>query len=182
MVGSTNIGKFVIAGVERAMVCPRLFDPEGQSSAMPGSPMKSRVQSPAPSVPTLLNPRFWILVLGMLTLLSAGSARVFAQSPNSYYKQGQAAEAREDFDAAFQDYQKAYSMSPKNVSFRAAFYRVRFTDAAMHVTKGRNLLAAGDEQGALVGIPARRRDRSQQRGGAAGDREDPQQPRATACG
>ena len=40
-------------------------------------------------------------------------------------------------------------MSPKNESFRAAFYRVRFTDAAMHVTKGRNLLASGNEEGAL---------------------------------
>ncbi len=131
------------------MVCPPPFNSEGQSSAMPGSPMKSRVQSPAPSVPTLLNPRFWILVIGMLTLLSSGSARVFAQSPNSYYKQGQAAEARDDFDTAYQDFQKAFSMSPKNESFRAAYYRVRFTDAAMHVTKGRNLLAAGNEEGAL---------------------------------
>ena len=41
-------------------------------------------------------------------------------------------------------------MSPSNASYRAAFYRARFTDAAMHVTKGRNLLAAGNEEGALV--------------------------------
>ena len=41
-------------------------------------------------------------------------------------------------------------MAPKNEVYRTAYYRVRFTDAAMHVTKGRNLLAAGDEQGALV--------------------------------
>ena len=74
--------------------------------------MKSRVQSPAPSVPAVLNPRFWILVLGILTLLPAGSTRVFAQSANSYYKQGQAAEARDDFDTAFQNFEKAYSMSP----------------------------------------------------------------------
>lgn len=131
------------------MVCPPPFDPEGQSSAMPGSPMKSRVQSPAPSVPTLSNPRFRILVVGILALLTVGSTRVFAQSANSYFKQGQGAESRDDFDTAFQDYQKAFSMSPKNETFRAAFYRVRFSDAAMHVTKGRNLLAAGNEEGAL---------------------------------
>jgi general secretion pathway protein D len=93
--------------------------------------------------------RFSILVFGILTLLSVSSTSVFAQSANRYFKQGQSAEARDDFDTAFQDYQKAYSMSPKNESFRAAFYRVRFTDAAMHVTKGRNLLAAGNEEGAL---------------------------------
>ncbi len=132
------------------MVCPRPFSSEGQSSAMPGSPMKSRVQSPAPSVPALSSPRFWILVAGIFALLSMDSAGAFAQSANTYYKRAQAAESRDDFDTAFQDYQKAYSMSPNNESFRAAFYRVRFTDAAMHVTKGRNLLAAGNEEGALV--------------------------------
>ena len=132
------------------MVCPCPFSPDGQSSAKPGSPMKSRAQSPAPSVPFVLNPRFWILAAGILTVLAAGSARASAQSANSYYKQGQAAEARDDFDTAFQDFQKAFSMMPKNQSFRAAYYRVRFTDAAMHVTKGRNLEAAGNEEGALT--------------------------------
>ena len=47
-------------------------------------------------------------------------------------------------------FQKAYEMAPKNQVYRTAYYRVRFTDAAMHVTKGRNLVASGDEQGALV--------------------------------
>jgi len=112
--------------------------------------MKSRVQSPAPSVAAFSNPRFWILVAGILAFLSLGSTRALAQSANSYYKQGQAAESRDDFDTAFQDFQKAYSMSPKNASYRSAFYRVRFTDSAMHVTKGRNLMAAGNEEGALV--------------------------------
>jgi len=73
-----------------------------------------------------------------------------AQSAKTYYKRGQAAEARDDVDAAFEDYQKAFSMSPKEEVYKAAFYRVRFTDAAQHVTKGRNLLASGDEQGALT--------------------------------
>jgi general secretion pathway protein D len=150
LVGSTNIGKFAIAGVERAMACPCAYDLKDQSSTMLGSPMKSRVQSPAPSVPAFSNPRIWILAVGIFSLLCAGSASVSAQSANTFYKRAQAAEAREDIDAAFQDYQKAFSMSPKNESFRASFYRLRFTDAAMHVTKGRNLLAAGNEEGALT--------------------------------
>jgi general secretion pathway protein D len=112
--------------------------------------MKSRVQSSALSVAVLSKIRFWILVAGVFALLGAGSASVFAQSANTYYKQGQAAEARDDFDAAYQNFQKAFSMAPKNEAYRTAYYRVRFTDASMHVTKGRNLLAAGDEQGALV--------------------------------
>ncbi len=112
--------------------------------------MKSRVQSPAPSAFLLSKARFWIVVVGVFALFAVGSASTMAQSPNSYYKRGQAAEAREDFDTAYQNYQKAFSLAPKNEVFKTAYYRVRFTDAAQHVTKGRNLLGSGDEQGALV--------------------------------
>jgi general secretion pathway protein D len=99
---------------------------------------------------TLSSARRSMLIAGVIALLAIGSGTVYAESANTYYKRGQNAEAREDFDAAVQNYQKAYSMVPKNQNFRAAYYRVRFTDAAMHVTKGRNLDAAGDEQGALT--------------------------------
>ena len=37
---------------------------------------------------------------------------------------GQAAETRDDFDAAYQDFQKAFSMQPKNEVFKTEFYRV----------------------------------------------------------
>jgi general secretion pathway protein D len=112
--------------------------------------MKSRLKFPASHVPFSLKARHWILFASVFALLGVGSANVSAQSANTYYKQGQAAEARDDFDAAYQNFQKAFSMQPKNEAYKTAYYRVRFTDAAMHVTKGRNLLAAGDEQGALV--------------------------------
>ena len=112
--------------------------------------MKSRLESSARSVPFVSKFRHCILIAGVFALLGAGSARVFAQSANTYYKQGQAAEARDDFDAAYQNFQKAFQLSPKNEAYRTAYYRVRFTDASMHVTKGRNLLASGDEQGALA--------------------------------
>jgi general secretion pathway protein D len=112
--------------------------------------MKSRLQSPTPTAFFLSKSRFWIGFVGVFVILAVGSASAAAQSPNSYYKRGQAAEAREDFDAAYQNYQKAFSLAPKNEVFKTAYYRVRFTDAAQHVTKGRNLLASGDEQAALV--------------------------------
>ena len=112
--------------------------------------MKSRVQSPAISAHLSSAARFWIVLAGAMALLAGGSASVMAQSAKSYYKRGQAAEARDDFDAAFQDFQKAYSMSPKDEVYKTAFFRVRFTDASLHVTKGRNLLSSGDEQGALT--------------------------------
>src|SRR4029079_135424 len=119
-------------------------------SQTPGSPMKSRVLFPAHSVSVLSKARLWILFAGVLAIVCAGSTEIFAQSPKSFYKRGQDAEAREDYDGAYQNFQKAYSMAPKNEVYRTAYLRVRFTDAAMHVTKGRTLAANGDEQAALV--------------------------------
>lgn len=119
-------------------------------SPTPGSPMKSRVLFPAHSASVVSKARFWIIFAGVLAFLCTGSAEIFAQSAKTYYKRGQAAESREDYDAAFQNFQKAYSMSPKDEVYRTAYYRLRFTDGAMHVTKGRNLASSGDDQGALV--------------------------------
>ena len=112
--------------------------------------MKSRVVVSAHSASVFSNTRFWVLIAGVSALFAIGSSNVFAQSASTYYKDGQSAEARDDFDAAFQNYQKAFSMAPKNEAYKTAYYRVRFTDASMHVTKGEHLLASGDEQGALV--------------------------------
>jgi general secretion pathway protein D len=75
---------------------------------------------------------------------------VRAQSANSYFKNGESAEAREDYDAAFDNYQKAYAKNPKDLRFRTALARVRVTDSSMHLSKGRKLLDGGDEQAALV--------------------------------
>ena len=112
--------------------------------------MKSRVESPATSALFLSAARFWIVFAGVMALLATGSASAIAQSANTWYKRGQAAESRDDFDGAFQDFQKAFSMNPRNEVYKTAYYRVRFTDASLHVTKGRNLLASGDEQGAVT--------------------------------
>ena len=112
--------------------------------------MKSRVQSPAISARFLSSARSWIAITGVMAVLATGSASALAQSANTYYKRGQAAETRDDFDAAYQNFQKAFSMNPKNEVYKTAFYRVRFTDASLHVTKGRSLVASGDEQGALT--------------------------------
>ena len=52
-------------------------------------------------------------------------AGLHAESASSLFKRGQSAEAREDYDAAFDNYQKAYAKSPKDLSYRTALYRVR---------------------------------------------------------
>jgi len=66
------------------------------------------------------------------------------------YKHAVAAEAREDYDAAFDLYQRAVAKAPSDLTYKAALYRIRVTDSAMHMGKGRKLLEGGDEQGALV--------------------------------
>ncbi len=73
-----------------------------------------------------------------------------AQSASNLYKEGRAAETRDDFDSAYQDYQKAYAKDPKDLRYRTALYRVRPAAGAQHVSKGRQLEQAGDLQGALT--------------------------------
>ena len=94
---------------------------------------------------------FWIAIFAVLAVVGPGCAALHAaESAKTFFKRGQAAEASEDYDAAYQNFQKAYSMDARNLSYRTALYRVRLSASAMHVTKGRKMEAAGDVQGALV--------------------------------
>ena len=90
-----------------------------------------------------------IALLLVLAMFPAG-AYARGDSANSYFKLGQAAESRDDFDTAYQDFQKAWTIAPKDIRYRTAMDRVRVSASTAHVSKGRKLLAAGDEQGALV--------------------------------
>jgi general secretion pathway protein D len=82
------------------------------------------------------------------TILPA--ARLHAESANADYKRGQQAEARQDYDAAFEFYQKAQQRNPQDLRFRTAFDRVRTSDSNLHLSKGRNLFRQGDLEGALA--------------------------------
>jgi general secretion pathway protein D len=115
----------------------------------PGSSMKSRAQAQATSRSVFSGAIFWIALLAILAVFSLSSVALRAESANTFFKRGQTAEAKEDYDAAFDNYQKAYKKAPKDLQFRAAMYRVRITASAVHVTKGHKLLDAGNEQDAL---------------------------------
>jgi general secretion pathway protein D len=94
----------------------------------------------------------WSLALSLLLAvagLGVFVARLHAESANSDFKQGQAAEAREDYDTAFDLYQKAYKRDPKDARFQIALARIRTTASSAHITTGRKLLQSGDVQGAL---------------------------------
>jgi len=86
------------------------------------------------------------MLLGVL--LSSGVA-AHAQSASSWDKKGQKAEAREDFDAAFEDFRQAHLKKPKDLRYRTRYERMRFEAANMHVDRGRVLRQSGDVSGAV---------------------------------
>jgi general secretion pathway protein D len=91
-----------------------------------------------------------IAILAILALAGLAGVSLHAESANFDYKRGQNAEAKEDYDTAVSFYQKANARAPKDLTYRTALYRVRISASAAHVSKGRKLLQAGDEQAALV--------------------------------
>ncbi len=105
----------------------------------PGSSMKRFTAAP---IPTLR-----LVFLFLITLCCCFAAQ--AQSAKAYFKQGQVAEAHQNFDEAFVNYQKAFTMNPKELAYKTAMYRVMVPASAAHMANGRRLLQSGDEQGAL---------------------------------
>jgi general secretion pathway protein D len=91
---------------------------------------------------------FPLVLLGCLAVV--GSASAHAQSAKTWDKRGQAAEAREDFDAAYDDFKHAVEKSPGDLRYKARFDRMRFQAAVAHVDRGRVLRQSGDLAGALV--------------------------------
>ena len=86
----------------------------------------------------------------VFALSLAAGASLHAQSAGKLYKQGQAAENIENWDAAYEAYQKAYQKNPKDLRYHTAMYRVRGAASGIHLTKGRQLEAAGEDQAAMV--------------------------------
>jgi len=89
------------------------------------------------------------LTLGTLTTVST-PAFAKEDSAKKLYAKGQSAEAREDYDLSYDYFRKAYAKSPNDLRMRAAYYRLRQTASSTHVTRGRKVLAQGDETGALA--------------------------------
>jgi general secretion pathway protein D len=72
-----------------------------------------------------------------------------AESAKKLFAQGQAAEAREDYDAAYEAFRKAYAKDPNDLRMRAAYYRLRQSASSTHVSQGRKLVDQGNLQAAL---------------------------------
>ncbi len=87
-----------------------------------------------------------------LAFFAPSAPRLHASGPsaNSYFKHGEAAEARQDYDTAFDDYQKAFQKNPKDLRYQTALYRVRLSASAAHISAGRKLFQSGNLEGALA--------------------------------
>ncbi len=125
---------------------------DGRTSGLQRAPLSG----PRPTLELQMNRRAWtasplfrFAIWALLAVLSLSTVYA-AESAKSLYKRGQAAESREDYDAAYSAYQKAYQLKPQDVSYKSAYYRVRGQASAIHLAAGRRLLGTGDEQGALT--------------------------------
>ena len=66
------------------------------------------------------------------------------------YEKGKAAEAREDYITAYNDYHKAWELKPTDLRYRTAAEFVRFLASASYVHQGEILMNAGKLQEALT--------------------------------
>ena len=75
---------------------------------------------------------FFLLVAATLPIFAADKAKDF-------YSKGQDAEARQQYEAAYNFYKQAYDLKPKDLRYRAAFEHSRFEAAATIVHQGQKL-------------------------------------------
>ena len=95
------------------------------------------------------------------------SARAADQAKN-LFKKGRDAEARQNYEQAYDFYKHAYDLKPTNLGYRASFERLRFLAGASHVHRGQLLRDAGQLDAALAEFQMAVRDRSLQRHRQAG--------------
>jgi len=109
----------------------------------------SPCSGPARSASAFARATIWIT---LFAFLAWSSLPLYGKSmsANTLYKHGEAAEARKDYDTAYDLYQQALKKAPNEMMYKAAMYRVQTTASGIHMTKGRKLLADGDKQGALA--------------------------------
>ena len=83
-------------------------------------------------------------------LLSLLILPAVAESAKSLYNKGRIAEARQNYEQAYDFYKQAYDQKPQDASYRSAYERLRFLAAASHVHRGQLLREAGRLEEALA--------------------------------
>jgi general secretion pathway protein D len=95
----------------------------------------------------LIPPALSVLVLLCLALPLSGKSK---DSAKALYDKGTDAEARQNYEQAFDYFKQAYNLKPKDLRYRTAFERTRFLAGASHVHRGQTLRDAGKVDEALV--------------------------------
>src|SRR5437762_8188069 len=85
--------------------------------------------------------------LALVILLS--SIGTVGESVRSLFSKGVKAEARQDYEAAYDFYKAAYTKEPSNLKYRVPYERTRFLAASVKVRKGEKLRDQGKLQDAL---------------------------------
>ncbi|HEU4413864.1 MAG TPA: cohesin domain-containing protein [Candidatus Angelobacter sp.] len=73
-----------------------------------------------------------------------------AESAKTLYQKGVKAEARQDYEAAYDFYKAAYQQKPEELKYRLPFERMRFLAAASKIKRGQKLREQGNLQDALT--------------------------------
>lgn len=90
------------------------------------------------------------LLIGFLVIVG-GDHRLYANdSARSLYKQGQAAESRQDYEEAFDAYRKAMLEDPRDLRYKASCERTRLLASEEHVKRGNDLKQNGHITAAIV--------------------------------
>jgi general secretion pathway protein D len=88
--------------------------------------------------------------VAMFLLLLAVTLAIAADKAKLFYNKGKDAEARQNYELAYDCYKQAYDLKPGDLTYRSAFERLRFLAGASHVHRGQLLREAGQLDTALA--------------------------------
>jgi general secretion pathway protein D len=86
----------------------------------------------------------------VLLLVFAVTLAPAADKAKELYAKAQDAEARQNYETAFDFYKQAYDLKPKDLRYRAAYERMKFLAGASHVHRGQLLRDGGKLDEALA--------------------------------
>src|SRR5438874_5815564 len=92
----------------------------------------------------LIRPAAIVMLVVAITLPAA------ADKAKSLYNKGKDAEARQNYEQAYDYYKQAYELKPKDIQYRASYERTRFLAGASHVHRGQLLRDAGKLDAAMA--------------------------------
>jgi general secretion pathway protein D len=94
---------------------------------------------------SLMRPAAWLLLVAVVAL-----PIVAADKAKDLYSKSQDAEARQDYEAAYNFVKQAYDLKPRDLRYRSAFERLRFEAAASIVHRGQILRDDGKLEEAVA--------------------------------